>query len=103
MSYLRIFETMLSRVGSDGDVLLAWHLNGEPLSRDHGFPLRVVVPGTVGARSVKWLKSITLSHEESRSHWQQKDYKMFHSSVDWSNVDWTKSPAVQVNNCSYCY
>eukprot|EP01059_Diplonema_ambulator_P011008 TRINITY_DN20994_c0_g1_i2.p1 TRINITY_DN20994_c0_g1~~TRINITY_DN20994_c0_g1_i2.p1 ORF type:complete len:528 (+),score=170.87 TRINITY_DN20994_c0_g1_i2:43-1626(+) len=59
----------------DADVIIAWEMNGHPLPRDHGFPLRVVVPGLVGARSVKWLKSITLSTEESQSIWQQKDYK----------------------------
>eukprot|EP01064_Diplonema_japonicum_P037186 TRINITY_DN864_c0_g1_i1.p1 TRINITY_DN864_c0_g1~~TRINITY_DN864_c0_g1_i1.p1 ORF type:complete len:547 (+),score=164.30 TRINITY_DN864_c0_g1_i1:54-1643(+) len=57
------------------DVLLAWEMNGQTLPRDHGFPLRVVVPGLVGARSVKWVKSITLSSDESQSIWQQKDYK----------------------------
>jgi sulfite oxidase len=35
------------------DVLLAFQMNGEELPRDHGFPLRVIVPGVVGARSVK--------------------------------------------------
>jgi sulfite oxidase len=50
-------------------------MNGEPLPRDHGFPLRVVVPGTVGARSVKWLGKIVASDAESQNHWQQKDYK----------------------------
>jgi sulfite oxidase len=34
-------------------VLLAFQMNGEELPRDHGFPLRVIVPGVVGARSVK--------------------------------------------------
>lgn len=38
-----------------GDVILAYEMNGQPLSRDHGFPVRVIVPGVVGARNVKWL------------------------------------------------
>lgn len=38
-----------------GDVILAFEMNGKPISRDHGFPVRAVVPGVVGARNVKWL------------------------------------------------
>jgi sulfite oxidase len=48
----------------EGDVILAYQMNGQPLPRDHGFPLRVVVPGYVGARSVKWIDRIVLSKEE---------------------------------------
>jgi hypothetical protein len=41
------------------------------------FPqLRLIVPGYVGTRSVKWLKRLTLSPSESQSAWQQKDYKI---------------------------
>lgn len=40
-----------------GDVILAFEMNGRPLSRDHGFPIRVIVPGVVGARNVKWLST----------------------------------------------
>ncbi|KAK3919403.1 Sulfite oxidase, mitochondrial [Frankliniella fusca] len=78
-----------------GDVILAHEMNGETLSRDHGFPVRAVVPGTVGARNVKWLGRIIVSDTESDSHWQQNDYKGFNPSVDWDTVDFSKSPAIQ--------
>lgn len=53
-----------------GDVILAYEMNGQPLSRDHGFPVRIIAPGIVGARNVKWLGKITISNVESDSHWQ---------------------------------
>lgn len=78
-----------------GDVILAYEMNGVPLSRDHGYPIRVIVPGVVGARNVKWLGRIIISTKESDSHWQQMDYKGFSPSTDWDNVDFLKSPAIQ--------
>ncbi|XP_063222455.1 sulfite oxidase isoform X2 [Bacillus rossius redtenbacheri] len=78
-----------------GDTILAYEMNGAPLSRDHGYPVRVVVPGIVGARNVKWLGRIVVSGEESSSHWQQNDYKGFSPSTDWDTVDFSKSPAIQ--------
>uniref|UniRef100_A0A2P2I5P2 Sulfite oxidase n=1 Tax=Hirondellea gigas TaxID=1518452 RepID=A0A2P2I5P2_9CRUS len=78
-----------------GEVLLAYEMNGVPIPRDHGFPIRVIVPGVVGARNVKWLGRIIVSEEESPSHWQQNDYKGFSPNVDWDTVDFSKSPAIQ--------
>lgn len=78
-----------------GDVLLCFEMNGQPLTRDHGAPLRVLAPGVAGCRSVKWLGKVIPSSVESSSFWQQKDYKTFSPSVDWDTVDWGASPAIQ--------
>lgn len=77
------------------DVLIAYEMNGEEIPRDHGFPVRVVIPGIVGARQVKWLSEIILSSEENDSHWQHSDYKGFNASTDASNADYNKSVAIQ--------
>ncbi|WQF77652.1 Putative oxidoreductase, molybdopterin-binding domain, eukaryotic molybdopterin oxidoreductase [Colletotrichum destructivum] len=77
-----------------GDVLLAFRMNGEPLPRDHGYPLRAVVPGNVAARSVKWLRRIALSDEESPSQWQRRDYKAF-CPGEGPEPDWDSAPATQ--------
>ncbi|GFP59924.1 sulfite oxidase [Trichoderma asperellum] len=80
-------------VDPQGDVLLAYGMNGKPLPRDHGYPLRSIVPGHVAARSVKWLRHIALSDEESPSQWQRKDYKCF--GPNQTKVDWEAAPAIQ--------
>ncbi|KAK0173064.1 hypothetical protein PV328_006317 [Microctonus aethiopoides] len=77
------------------DILLAYEMNGETIPRDHGYPIRVIVPGVVGARNVKWLAKIVISKEESLSQFQRGDYKGFSPSVDWDTVDFSKSPAIQ--------
>jgi sulfite oxidase len=82
-------------VAKRGDVLLVYEMGGKPLPRDHGYPLRALVPGHVAARSVKWLKSIVLSDEESSSQWQQRDYKCFGPNVGKDGVDWEGAPAIQ--------
>ncbi len=45
----------------DEDTILAYLMNGEPLPRDHGYPVRAVVPGWVGSTSIKWLGHIEAS------------------------------------------
>ena len=58
------------------EVLLATDLNGSPLPSQHGFPLRAVVPGWIGARSVKWLTRITILEEPSANYFQSKAYRL---------------------------
>lgn len=77
------------------DVVLAFQMNGKTIDYDHGYPVRLIVPGVVAARSVKWLAKIIASDKESSSFWQQSDYKGFSPSVDWNNVDFKSAPAIQ--------
>lgn len=77
-----------------GEVLLADSMNGEPLPPVHGAPLRVVVPGYIGARSVKWLSRITLQETPSDNYFQAKAYRLFPPHYGPGNgpgnVDWDK-------------
>ena len=57
-------------------VLLAWAMNGGPLAPVHGAPLRVVVPGYIGARSVKWLERIELRSEPWSGYYQHVVYRL---------------------------
>ncbi|HSU84889.1 MAG TPA: molybdopterin-dependent oxidoreductase, partial [Thermoanaerobaculia bacterium] len=70
------------------EVLLADTMNGEPLPPAHGAPLRVVVPGYIGARSVKWISRITLQESPSDNYFQAKAYRLFPASVGPDTVDW---------------
>jgi sulfite oxidase len=73
-----------------GEVLLADTMNGQPLPPLHGAPLRVVVPGYIGARSVKWLSRITLREEPSDNYFQARAYRLFPPHYGPGNVDWEK-------------
>ncbi len=58
------------------EVLLAWAMNGEPLPPVHGAPLRVIVPGYIGARSVKWLERIEVRAEPWLGYFQHVVYRL---------------------------
>jgi DMSO/TMAO reductase YedYZ molybdopterin-dependent catalytic subunit len=56
------------------EVLIAYRMNGADLPRDHGFPVRAVVPGHYGMASVKWLTRIEAVREPFLGYWQTTDY-----------------------------
>ncbi|KAK7410572.1 hypothetical protein VNO78_01450 [Psophocarpus tetragonolobus] len=64
------------------DIIIAYMQNGEPLTPDHGFPARMIVPGFIGARMVKWLKRIVVSTQQSDSYYHYKDNRVLPSHVD---------------------
>lgn len=58
------------------DSLLAWELNGQPIPLAHGGPLRLIVPGYTGVNSVKYLKRLAFTAEESDAAIQKTRYRM---------------------------
>ncbi|HLA63498.1 MAG TPA: molybdopterin-dependent oxidoreductase [Rhodothermales bacterium] len=82
------------------EVLLADTMDGGPLPHAHGGPLRGLVPGFIGARSVKWVARITVQAEESANYFQRHAYKVIPPEVappgaDASGVDWDALPAIE--------
>jgi sulfane dehydrogenase subunit SoxC len=57
------------------EVLLAYEMNGQPLPPQHGFPLRLVVPGWYGMAHVKWLRAITVLDHPFEGFQNSKSYR----------------------------
>ena len=58
------------------DALLAWEMNGEPISLAHGGPVRLIVPGYQGVNNVKYVKRVALTREQSQAGIMAKRYRM---------------------------
>ncbi len=56
------------------EVLVAYQMNGRDLTRDHGYPVRAIVPGHYGMASVKWLTRVRAVREPFAGYWQTSDY-----------------------------
>ncbi|KAH6644608.1 hypothetical protein C7974DRAFT_440108 [Boeremia exigua] len=63
------------------DVILAYEMNDTPLPPDHGYPVRLMIPGYVGGRCVKWLKRIWISEKENESYYHIWDNRVLPSFV----------------------
>ena len=60
----------------DGDTLIATHMNGQPLTQDHGFPARAMIPGWIGAASCKWLSEIKILDKEFEGNFMKPAYRL---------------------------
>ena len=56
------------------DAMLAYELDGKPLSRAHGAPVRVVIPEMYGYKGVKWVERITVGIDAEPGYWEQRGY-----------------------------
>ena len=85
-------------LSKEADVLVVLEMNGKPLPVNHGFPVRIIVPGVSGCRSVKWLDRITVQLQESENLYQRYDYKRLPpeaTDVEAAKKYWEQTPALQ--------
>ena len=68
------------------DTLLAWSMNGRPLARLHGAPLRAIVPGWYGMASTKWVTRLRLEAAPSDNHFMAKGYRYTYPGEDPANA-----------------
>ncbi|MCU4740869.1 sulfite oxidase [Natronoglomus mannanivorans] len=74
------------------DCLLAYEMNGEPLPREHGYPVRLIVPGWYGVNSVKWVEELrlmdsmvvegSLERPGEHAYWQQVSYRIHPEGIE---------------------
>lgn len=85
---------ILKALSPFGDVILAYEMDGKPLTRDHGYPLRLIVPGYAAVRQVKWLSKLAFHLEEAEGPWQRGlNYKIIPpSQMDASAVALNEMP-----------
>jgi DMSO/TMAO reductase YedYZ molybdopterin-dependent catalytic subunit len=58
----------------ESNVMLARHMDGKPLTRSHGAPLRLVLPSMYGYKGVKWVREIRFDSQQAPGYWEQRGY-----------------------------
>jgi sulfite oxidase len=68
-------RTLPVEKGLHEDTLLAWEMNGKPLTAQHGYPVRMIVPGWAGNSWIKWLQHIEVLDHEFDGFWMKTAYR----------------------------
>ena len=71
--------------------IIAYFQNGEPLTVDHGFPARILVPGIYGMKNVKWVLEIELSDQDFQGYWQTRGWSDSAVNQIMSRIDTTEA------------
>lgn len=67
----------------DDDVLLTYKWNGRPLTKEHGGPVRMIVPKRYAWKGAKWVKEITFSEQDEKGFWEVRGYS--NTAFPWKN------------------
>jgi DMSO/TMAO reductase YedYZ molybdopterin-dependent catalytic subunit len=82
------------------EAILAWEMNGEPLTPDHGFPARIVVPGWYGVQNVKWLTGLEVSNERFMGRFQARDYVTIMGRQNGDKTEWVETSVTKMRTKS---
>jgi DMSO/TMAO reductase YedYZ molybdopterin-dependent catalytic subunit len=83
------------------ELMLAWALNGEPLTPHQGFPLRLLVPGWYGVANVKWLAGIHLQSDPYLGKYQARWYRTLRGETINGELKWVETAVTHMNLKSF--
>jgi DMSO/TMAO reductase YedYZ molybdopterin-dependent catalytic subunit len=83
------------------ELLLAYAMNGEPLTRHQGFPLRLVVPGWYGVANVKWLSNIHIQEDPYLGKFQARWYRTLRGEMINGEMKWTETAVTHMQLKSF--
>lgn len=84
-----------------GEPFLAYALNGEPLTKHQGFPLRLLVPGWYGVANVKWLSQIHIQEDEFLGRFQARWYRTLKGEMIDGEMTWTETAVTRMHLKSF--
>jgi DMSO/TMAO reductase YedYZ molybdopterin-dependent catalytic subunit len=79
-----------------GDPLLVWAMNGEPLTKHQGFPLRLLVPGWYGVANVKWIAHVHVQDEAYLGRFQARWYRTLRGEMIDGEVKWKETAVTKM-------
>ncbi len=68
------YESIPLKKARHPGAILAYNMNGAPLTLNHGFPLRLLVPGLYGIKQMKWIREIEVSNKPHKGYWHKKGW-----------------------------
>jgi DMSO/TMAO reductase YedYZ molybdopterin-dependent catalytic subunit len=81
--------------------ILAYAMNGEPLTRHQGFPLRLIVPGWYGVANVKWLTDIYVQRDPFMGKWQARWYRTLRGEMIGGELKWVEAAITKMRPKSF--
>jgi len=84
-----------------GEPFLAWALNGEPLTKHQGAPLRLLVPGWYGVANVKWLAEVHVQEDAYLGKFQARWYRTLRGEMIDGEMKWVESAVTHMNPKSF--